>query len=270
MKLNVAAGWSKVWHNVVVPMAVRGGLRNGLYIPLDRAHLQSRFGYDEEPAIKAAVDRIKRHTMTSFERLASLWQQVRYLDRFDVPGAFVECGVWKGGSTGLMALAHRATRAVPTRELHLFDSFEGLPEPDAVLDDQQSVDYAGAGGGELRSVGKCVGTLDENRELMERLLGYPTDLLRYHVGWFQDTIPRDAPALGSIALLRLDGDWYESTRICLEHLYDKVSRGGVVVIDDYGHYEGCRKAVDEFLQRRKEPVLLSHIDYTGRYWIKPS
>lgn len=269
MKLNISKGWQKIWHHLIVPAAVRGGLRNNQYIPLDHAHMQATFGYDEEPAIKAAVARIKTHTMTSFERLASLWQQVRYLDRYDIAGAFVECGVWRGGSTGLMALAHRASHPTATRELHLFDSFEGLPEPDAAVDDQGSIDYAGAGDGKLRSVGKCVGTLDENRQLMEQMLAYPRNLLHYHEGWFQDTVPRDAPVLGPIALLRLDGDWYESTRICLDHLYDKVVRGGVVVIDDYGHYAGCKKAVDEFLQRRTEPILLSHIDYTGRYWVKP-
>lgn len=268
MTLNVKAGLNKVWQHLLVPVAVRGGLRNRQSIPLDDAHMNVAFGYDDEPAIKAAVARIKQHTMTSFERLASLWQQVRYLDRYRISGSFVECGVWKGGSTGMMALAHRSSNETPTRDLHLFDSFEGLPEPDAALDGAKSVAYAGAGDGRLRSVGKCVGTLDENRELMERMLGYPERLLHYHVGWFQDSIPREAPALGPIALLRLDGDWYESTRLCLEHLYDKVVRGGIVVIDDYGHYKGCRDAVDAFIEKRNEPILLSHIDYTGRFWIK--
>jgi hypothetical protein len=231
--------------------------------------MSTTFGYDEEAAIKEAVDKIKRHTMTSFERLASLWQQVRYLDRYDIPGCLVECGVWRGGSVGLMALAHRATRSAPKRAIHLFDSFEGLPEPKAALDDEHSVEYAnGRGGGRLHSIGKCVGTLGENRQLLEEQLRYPASLLEYHVGWFQDTLPRDAASLGPVALLRLDGDWYESTRCCLDSLYEKVVAGGVVVVDDYGHYGGCRRAVDEFLGARKEPVLLSHIDYTGRYWVK--
>ena len=257
------------WEKLVVPAFVRRGLRKRQFIPLDRAHLGVSFGYDEEEQIKRAVLRVKDNTMTSFERLASLWQQVRYLDRCEIPGSFVECGVWKGGSVGVMALAHRATHPEPKRVLHLFDSFEGLPEPDARMDDAHSVEYAnGRGDGKLQSVGKCVGTLEQNRELLEQRLDYPKNLLQYHAGWFQDTVPRDAPALSQIALLRLDGDWYESTRICLDHLYDKVVHGGVIVIDDYGHYEGCRRAVDEFLQKRREPALLSHIDYTGRYWVK--
>ena len=78
-----------------------------------------------------------------------------------------------------------------------------------------------------------------------------------------------APAIGPIAILRLDGDWYASTKICLEHLYDQVVSGGFVIVDDYGTYEGCRKAVDEFLAARGLHVFLSHVDPDCRYWIKP-
>jgi hypothetical protein len=94
-------------------------------------------------------------------------------------------------------------------------------------------------------------------------------LIHYHVGWFQDTLPHDAQALGAIALLRLDADWYESTAVCLKYLYPKVAKHGVVIIDDYGHFEGCRRAVDEFLASQRAPILLNHIDYTGRYFVKP-
>jgi len=81
-------------------------------------------------------------------------------------------------------------------------------------------------------------------------------------------VPIESKRMGPIALLRLDGDWYESTKICLDGLYNHVVPGGVVVIDDYGHWEGCRRAVDEFIAGSKHPIFLNHIDYTGRYWIK--
>jgi hypothetical protein len=99
-------------------------------------------------------------------------------------------------------------------------------------------------------------------------IGYPSELIKVTVGWFQDTVPNAGSSMGPIALLRLDGDWYDSTKVCLNHLYGKVSRYGVIVVDDYGHFDGCRKAVDEFIAQLGIPVLLNHIDYTGRFWSK--
>ncbi len=250
---------------------VQEGWRPSRCIPLDDVYMVGRFGYDDEEAIKTAISRVRDHTMVSFERLASLWQQVDYLDRFEVPGALVECGVWKGGTVGMMALAHLRSAVRPIRHLHLLDSFEGLPEPRADVDGSSAADYAGGHDtGSLRSIGRCVSPLDDSRRLLEQQIGYPVDLVHYHVGWFEETLPRDAAVIGRIALLRLDGDWYESTRVCLEHLYSNVVCGGVVVIDDYGHWEGCRRAVDEFTAARGEPILLNHLDYTGRFWVKLS
>jgi hypothetical protein len=254
---------------VLLPKLIRAGWRRSDWSPTGDLYLQARFGYDEEDQIKQAVRVVRDHAWQSFERLATLWQQVRYLDRYHIPGSFVECGTYKGGSVGLMALAHRASSPSPARRLHLFDSFEGLPEPNAEIDGQAAVAFTnGRASGALVTTEKCVGPLEENKRLLEQVIGYPSELLTYHVGWFQDTLPRDAPGLGEIALLRLDGDWYDSTRLPLLHLYDKVVKGGVIVIDDYGHFEGCRRAVDEFIQSCGEPVLLGHIDYTARFWVK--
>jgi len=227
------------------------------------------FGYDEEGVIREAARRVSAHTMTTFERLATLWQQVRYLDRYGIPGALVECGVWNGGSSAMMALAHMFSSTTPQRELHLFDSFEGLPEPRSDKDGSEAVSYAAnRANGSLVSIQECVGALEENRDLLQHSIKYPPELLHYHVGWFENTVPTSAPTMPQIALLRLDGDWYESTRVCLQHLYPHVVRGGVVVVDDYGHWQGCRSAVDEFVHSLDEPVLLNHIDYSGRYWIR--
>jgi O-methyltransferase len=262
---------SLLYHQLLAPPVARLGCRPPFGIPLGRLALGGAFGFDEEERIKEAVPRVRAYTMTTFERLASLWEQVRYLDRCGIAGDLVECGVWKGGSVGLMALAHLARGRPPVRTLHLFDSFEGLPEPRAEVDGLEAVAYAGRrGGGKLESIDLCVGTLADNRRLLEKEIGYPSSLLRYHAGWFEDTLPRDAPGLGAIALLRLDGDWYESTRITLAHLYSKVVPGGVVVIDDYGQWEGCRRAVDEYLSTLAEPVLLNHIDHSARYWVRTS
>lgn len=248
---------NKLFQIAAAPL-IKLGWRPYPGVPLGSVAGSGRFGYDEEKEIKAAVARVADHSMATFERMASLWQQVRYLDRAGIAGDLVECGVWKGGSAGMMALAHRATADPPRRTLHLFDSFEGLPEPSAEKDGAKAARYTG----------DCIGTLDENRRLLEQRLGYPAELLHYHAGWFEQTVPAAAPGLGPIALLRLDGDWYDSTRICLEHLYPKLVRGGVMVVDDYGHWEGCRKAVDEYLHRLGEPVLLHHVDYTCRCWVR--
>jgi O-methyltransferase len=227
------------------------------------------FGYDEEPLIRGAVEKIGHNTLLNFERLATLWQQVRYLDRSGIPGCFAECGVWKGGAVGLMALSHLHSSPVPSRHLHLFDSFEGLPQPNKAKDGVSAIEYSeGIEDGKLDPHFRCVGPLQVNRDLLEGQLRYPPDLLHYHVGWFQDTIAQTANGLGDIALLRLDADWYDATKLCLETLYEKVVPGGVVVIDDYGHWEGCRTAVDEFIANLNEPVLLNHIDYGGRYWVR--
>lgn len=88
-------------------------------------------------------------------------------------------------------------------------------------------------------------------------------------GWFQDTLPKDKEKIGKIALLRLDGDWYESTKCCLENLYDNVIIGGYIVLDDYGYWEGAKKALDEFFIKRKISPELIKIDYTGVYFKKP-
>jgi hypothetical protein len=255
--------------NVVLPRLIRTGWRRAAWTPLSDYYLQPSFGFDEEEDIKQAVRTVRDNAWQTLERLATLWLQVRYLDRCHIPGSFVECGTYKGGSVGMMALAHRKTSPTPARRLHLFDSFQGLPEPKAEIDGHAAVAFTnGRASGSLVTTDKCVGPLEENKRLLEQVIGYPPDLLTYHVGWFQDTLPREAPGLGEIALLRLDGDWYDSTRLPLEHLYDKVVKGGVVVIDDYGDFKGCRRAVDEFIGRRGEPILLNHIDAAARFWVK--
>ena len=88
-------------------------------------------------------------------------------------------------------------------------------------------------------------------------------------GWFQDTLPRAKSEIGKVAILRLDGDWYESTKCCLDNLYENVSPGGYVIIDDYGYWEGCRQALDEFLHARKIGIELREIDHDGRYFQNP-
>jgi hypothetical protein len=227
-----------------------------------------------------AIIKIRPYTMLTYERLITLYQQVEFCEKNAIPGDFVECGVWKGGAVGLMALANMKYGA-ERRHIHLFDSFQEICEPDEAVDGQEVAERVRSKMGNISLEGKLEpltgvydnvggpGTLEENQELLERTIGYEHDNLHYHVGWFQETLPTVSRELGDIAILRLDGDWYASTKICLEHLYEKVVSGGFVIIDDYGAYEGCRKAVDEFIQENNLKVYLNRVDNVCRYWIKP-
>jgi hypothetical protein len=212
---------------------------------------------------------VRDSSQLSYERLVSLYDQVAYLERYGIQGALVECGVWRGGASAMMAFANLKTGA-ERRHLHLFDSFEGMPEPSVEHDGAWVLKLAGkTGDGSLRSTGVNVADPSSVHQLIVSTVGYPPEFVHIHKGWFQETLPAFRKEIGSIALLRIDGDWYDSTRVAFQNLYDNVVSGGVVVIDDYGHYEGCRKATDEFLDGLGEPIYLGYIDYTGRYFIKP-
>ena len=206
--------------------------------------------------------------MTSPARCSVLWNQTQDILKNGVPGCFVECGVWRGGSAALMALA--VCKSGESRDLHLFDSFEGLPEP---TEDDGAAAIAYSGGrvsGVLKSLDKCIASLDEVRELLLDDIGFDPSRVHFHKGWFQNTVPFVSPNLGPIALLRLDGDWYESTKCCLEQLYDLVVPGGFVILDDYGYWEGCRRASDEFFDLRKARPVLTPVDGEGFFFRKGS
>ena len=236
------------------------------------------YGYDLETEANKAIEKIHKHTMVGYPRLVTLYQQAVFCEQSNLDGSFVECGTWKGGSIGLAALAnlkHSSTR----RHIHLFDSFEGIPEPDNSVDGSRAIKQVqsvrGGTSGRLVPVkgfydkyADGVGTLEINRDLMENVIGYDSNFLHYHKGWFQETLPLAANEIGKIAILRLDGDWYASTKVCLENLYSNVVSGGFVIIDDYGEYDGCKKAVDEFINKQKIKSFMHFIDQAGRYWIK--
>lgn len=211
--------------------------------------------------------KVRPYTMTSPERIVALCEAVRYIHEKGIAGSVVECGVWKGGS--MMAVADTLIDAGDTsRELYLFDTFEGMAPPT-----ENDVDAAGHSAESLLresdkaqadSVWCCAG-LEEVRRAVEST-GYPAGRVHYVKGMVEHTIPQAAP--DSIALLRLDTDWYESTRHEMEHLFPRLAKGGVLIIDDYGHWQGARKAVDEYLASHGIRMLLNRIDYTGRIAVK--
>ena len=209
---------------------------------------------------------VRAFTMTSTERLHGLCEAVRYVSQNQIPGDIVECGVWRGGS--MMAIASMLMRHNDSqRQLHLFDTFEGMSAPtdaDVAISGESAESLLET---EDKSDAKsvwCVSSLNEVRSHMDQT-GYPESHTHYHVGKVEDTIPAGAPE--QIALLRLDTDWYESTAHELKHLFPRLSEGAVVIIDDYGHWQGARQAVDEYFEEHGIGMMLHRMDYTGRIGI---
>ena len=240
----------------VIRAIIREAIRKPEELPAD---------FDESD--KSLVRTVRPFTMTTPERLFALRKSVEYVVKHNLPGDIVECGVWRGGS--MMAVAFTLMELRTERTLHLFDTFEGMPPPS-----DQDVTFSGQSASKMMETQPdkesaqiwAYSSLDEVKQNFQST-GYPEHLVQFHKGLVEDTIPGDAPP--TISLLRLDTDWYESTRHELIHLYPRLVSGGVLIIDDYGHWEGARKAVDEFLAENQLRILLNRIDYTGRIAIKP-
>ena len=239
------------------------------------------YGYDFEQTAREAIAIVRKNTMVSYEPLVTLFQQVRHCEINSIPGDYVECGVWKGGAIGLMALANKKY-GQKRRDIHMFDIFSEICEPDPAIDGEFAIsqvsELAGVDKKSLKGRLKSVkgvydshggpGTVEVVRELLEVKIGYDKRFLHYHKGWFQETLPDVAREISKIAILRLDADLYASTKICLDYLYEKVVSGGFVIIDDYGTYEGCKKAIDEFREKQGIRSFLNYVNQDCRYWIK--
>ena len=210
------------------------------------------------------IDQVRPYTMTSVERIYALIQAVRYVHSNNITGAIVECGVWKGGSMAAVARTLLQSQDV-NRDLYLFDTFAGMSEPTS-----KDLDYMGKQATEVLVEAPGVKCADAPLESVMKLLhetGYPKERMHFVPGKVEETIPAAAP--DSIALLRLDTDWYESTKHELIHLFPRLSSRGVIIIDDYGHWRGSRQACDEYFSEHRIPILLNRIDYTGRIALKP-
>jgi O-methyltransferase len=220
-----------------------------------------------EPEISEVIQKVKPFTMTSPARVAALCDAVAHVVRHGVQGDFVECGVWKGGSAMAAALRLMQLNAVG-RPLLLFDTFEGMTPP-------SEIDRSGRSGFSAAALLKSApekshiaarAPIEEVRQNMAST-GYPPNLVHLVRGPVEETLPDRAPE--RIAVLRLDTDWYDSTRHELLHLYPRLAAGGILIIDDYGDWQGARKAVDEYFDEQKIPIFLHRIDHTGRIAVKP-
>lgn len=219
--------------------------------------------YDD--AARLIIGKVKPRTMTGHEKLFALILATRYIAEHRIPGDIVECGVWRGGSMQAAAMTLSALGDTG-RDLHLFDTFEGMTEPtekDRRHDGQHAADLL-ATSDRSTSVWAVASLEDVQAGMAE--LDYPQQRIHFHKGRVEETVPAEAPQ--TIAILRLDTDWYESTAHELEHLYDRLSPGGVLIIDDFGWWEGSRIATEEFLKRTGARLLLLPIA-SGRIAVKP-
>lgn len=194
-------------------------------------------------------------TMIGRARLDSLHECIDHVIRHEVPGDFMECGIWRGGA-GILMAGYLGIHGIEDRRVHLADSFEGLPDPTAEQDPDLSRDV----------YPQLAVSLEDVKRNFEKydLLGPNVEFIQ---GWFADSLPK-AP-IQSLSLLRADGDLYSSTWEILDNLYDKVSPGGIVIMDDYGVLPQCAQAVEEFFESRNETLPeLKEIDWSGVFWYK--
>jgi O-methyltransferase len=221
---------------------------------------------DLDPGFRPIMELVKPYTMTSLERMYNLYKSVEYLVRAKIPGDMLECGVWRGGSMMLVAKSLLAVSDT-SRRLYLFDTYEGHPKPDS----EHDVDLWGNPAVHVWTDHRRTDetsdwayvSIDEVRANMGRT-GYPMDKVELVKGMVEKTAMTHAP--GALSLIRLDTDWYASAKVSLERFWPQLSRGGVLIIDDYGHYRGQRRAVDEYFAGN--PVLLHRIDYCCRTIVK--
>lgn len=211
---------------------------------------------------------VRHATMTSPQRVCALCEAIDRLWQLGIEGDIVECGVWRGGSmmaAALSLLDHEDC----SRSLWLFDTFEGMTEPE-----KKDIDHEGNFASQLmESTDRteesvwCIAGLEEVKSNLYST-GYPQENLRFVAGPVEQTLSGDASLPDRIALLRLDTDWYGSTLHELEVLFPRLVPGGALIIDDYGHWQGCQQAVDEYFENKGISIALDSIDYTGRIGIK--
>jgi O-methyltransferase len=266
LKARVSAIESSRWWRLHPRVALQllRGQKNGAEEPeTSRTH---SFPIDFTEGDIDVCRRVGPYTMTTPPRIYALMRAVEYVVARGIPGALVECGVWRGGS--MMAAALTLLRlGVTDRELYLFDTFSGMTPPtdaDIKPTGERAADLLATEGQDADVW--AIATLDEVRAAVLDV-GYPEERIHFVKGPVEETVPANAP--GEIALLRLDTDWYESTKHELVHLYPRLTSGGVLILDDYGYWQGARRAVDEYVAEQDATLLLNRIDNTGRIALKP-
>jgi hypothetical protein len=216
---------------------------------------------DEPEWILDIIDRVRPYTMTPPERVASLCNAIDYITRREIPGDVVECGVWRGGSMMAAALAFLHLKDT-TRSIFLFDTYEGMTSPTA-NDKRVGLDLSASAMLARAPRDDNLWGISQIDEVKHNLAstGYPAEKLVFIKGPVENTIPGHAP--NQICILRLDTDWYESSHHELVHLYPRLQLGGVLIVDDYGWWDGQRRAIDEYFRQHNLALLLVRTDASG-------
>ena len=264
--LQFFAEIAKVQEQILLPIFVKlGRLQEQLWIDIG---VESTENLD--PGFLETYKRCRDHTLTSFKAMYAMYQAASYVTKAAIPGDYVECGVWKGGSSMIAALAFRHAGNTD-RKLYLYDTYEGMPNlgnEDADLGTGQFQLLMNLSTG-LRGghAGVFYASLEEVRRNMQST-GYPEEKICLVKGMVEHTLPAQAP--DQISLLHLDSDLYQSTYHELTHLYPRLSKGGVLIIDDYGSWKGSRKATGQYFQEHEISMLLTPIGSDGAHMgIKP-
>ena len=234
----------------------------GRFIYFTRVRILSIFADKEDNLKYDLTKELLPFTMGGWKAMHNAFETVSIIEKMNVFGAIVECGVARGGTSAMMAVTNRKL-GKKERVKWLFDSYEGLPNPGPQ-------DFKNGKVGELISplgVGDCIGTEIEVRDLMINKLKFDESNVKFVKGWFENTVPRFKKKIGPIAILRLDGDWYESTKIPLENFYDQITINGIIIVDDYATCYGSQKALDEFMEVRDLDFSLNP-DGRGGAWFQ--
>lgn len=206
---------------------------------------------DSDADFMEIYNRSRHYTMTHKTAMYALYKAMLYILKNKIDGAIVECGVWRGGSALLAALVLEK-KGITEKDLYLYDTFEGMTEPTDVDVDENNDTAFDLIDTYKDENGWCYASLEDVETTFNK------NEFQFHTHFIKgdvlETLPIMAPE--KIALLRLDTDWYESTKAELEYLYPKLVQGGVLIIDDYGYWKGARKAVDEYFENRKSPLLI--------------
>lgn len=204
---------------------------------------------------------VKPFTMTSEERIISLFESLEYIRLNNIEGDFVECGVWKGGNI-LGMMEYLSYHNMLDRKVWIYDTFEGMTNPE-----DDDVDFNNTKAKDIIDSVRCYSPLEEVKINLSSS-SLPNDRLVYVVGDICETLDYEKNIPNKISILRLDTDWYKSTKKEMEVLYPKLINNGVLIVDDYGHWKGSKKAVDDYITDQKLNLKIEKIDYTGIKIIK--
>lgn len=254
----------------MIKKLVKKILKSRGYSVIDLKNTSKRYPVEFTKFDKEIFDYILNNqlTMVSNERLISTILSAKYILENDIPGDFIECGVWRGGNS--IAMKFLLEEYNSHKKLYLFDTFKGMTEPtnnDIRINDNTNA-FQKFKDSEKKDFNEwCYSPIEEVKENFKRA-GLNFKNLKFIQGPVEDTLKNKENIPSEISLLRLDTDWYESTEIGMRILFPKLSQNGLLLLDDYGHWGGAKKAVDEYFDLGNNKIINFYVDYTGRQILK--